>query len=265
MAQARIGGYIGLNSNTLKIIAIICMLIDHVGAFIMPSLMSALGVEYYVSLAGVTEAMRFIGRFAFPLFCFLLVEGFKHTKNIKRYIIMMALFALISEIPFDLVTKGVVLETSGQNVFFTLTLGLLCLLSLEKIRLPLLQVGVVALFCILAYIMKTDYSAAGIIIISLFWVFGKKTNKNYVLLAILILPAFFLLSVLAFLSAGYKLFELQIEYVVEQFLVFAPAVFAVIPIMMYNGKRGKKIPKYIFYWFYPVHLLALYFISNAIY
>ena len=97
----------GLNSFQLKCIAIVTMLIDHIGAIIFPTQMG----------------FRIIGRFSFPIFCFLLVEGFHHTKDVKKYMIRLGIFALISEIPYDLAFRNVFLEFERQNVFFTLLLG----------------------------------------------------------------------------------------------------------------------------------------------
>ena len=107
---------IGLNSFWLKMIAITTMLIDHVGAVLLP--------QYPI--------LRIIGRIAFPIFCFLLVEGFMHTHDVIRYMTRIGLFALISEIPFDLLFYGRILDGTHQNVFFTLFIGLVMLYYLTK-------------------------------------------------------------------------------------------------------------------------------------
>lgn len=157
----------GMYGSTLKLIAIITMLIDHTAAVIIERILSSRGFynasndvqalqDFYVqnaSLVIVNMAMRLIGRIAFPIFCFLLVEGFVHTRNKGKYAIRLALFALISEIPFDLAFKGKVLEFGYQNIFFTLLVGLLVMIGFhmisEKLRnqkwLPALAiVGAVA-------------------------------------------------------------------------------------------------------------------------
>ena len=102
---------VGWNSFWLKMIAITTMLIDHVGAVLLP--------QYPI--------LRIIGRIAFPIFCFLLVEGFMHTHDVIRYMTRIGLFALISEIPFDLLFYGRILDGTHQNVFFTLFIGLVML------------------------------------------------------------------------------------------------------------------------------------------
>lgn len=93
-----------LTSSGLKIIAIVTMLIDHIGLVLFPELF----------------ILRLIGRLAFPpIFAFLLVEGFFHTKDVKKYMVRLGMYALISEVPFDLARKGgVVFDISGQNIFF---------------------------------------------------------------------------------------------------------------------------------------------------
>ena len=100
-----------LDSFQLKWIAIITMLIDHVGAIFFPG----------------NLVFRYVGRIAFPIFCFQLVEGFFHTRNIEKYMLRLGIFAIISEIPYDLAFRGNILDFEHQNVFFTLFLGILML------------------------------------------------------------------------------------------------------------------------------------------
>ena len=120
---------VGLTGNTLKLIAIFTMLIDHIGAAVieagilssndMAILETERGMQWY--LADIV--LRLIGRLAFPIFCFLLVEGFTHTGNEAKYARNLLLFALISEIPFDLAFFGRLFFPGAQNVYFTLFLG----------------------------------------------------------------------------------------------------------------------------------------------
>lgn len=113
----------GLTSSDLKWIAIISMLVDH------------FAVAIYVNMADyqfdVYRVMRGIGRIAFPIYCFLLVEGFCHTHDVKRYISRCFLFAVISEVPFDLAVHGAWVYPEGQNVFFTLAIGLCTLYAIS--------------------------------------------------------------------------------------------------------------------------------------
>ena len=134
----------GISGSTLKMIAIVTMLIDHIGAAVLARLLMVNGlgeldqtntdaIMQWLSangaLYGTYTVMRMIGRVAFPIFCFLLVEGFLHTHDVKKYAMRLGLFALLSEIPFDLAFSSKILEFNYQNVFFTLFIGLLTMIA----------------------------------------------------------------------------------------------------------------------------------------
>ena len=140
-----VGGKKGLTGNALKIIAIIAMFIDHFAAILVTDYLMNVtpnlqGEElqawfqthiYVAVLEMVMGCMRLIGRFGFPLFAFLLVEGFTHTRSVKNYAIKLGIFALISELPFNLGFSSKLLDPNYQNVFFTLLLGLLSLAAMH--------------------------------------------------------------------------------------------------------------------------------------
>ena len=139
----------GLSGSTLKLIAIIAMVIDHIGAallgrFLMSygyldAVMSGSQEEIATWISGHSTlyltywVIRMIGRVAFPIFCFLLVEGFQRTRHMKKYVLRLGLFAILSEIPFDLATHSQVLEFTYQNVFFTLFFGLVAMIGYDQI------------------------------------------------------------------------------------------------------------------------------------
>ena len=139
----------GISGSTLKMIAIVTMLIDHIGAVVLARLLIVQGVNSIdtssqnavmqwltqnATLYYTYTAMRMIGRIAFPIFCFLLVEGFLHTHDVKKYALRLGAFALISEIPFDLTFSGKVLDFQYQNVFFTLFIGLLTMMVYHMVE-----------------------------------------------------------------------------------------------------------------------------------
>lgn len=178
----------GITGSTLKIIAMITMLIDHIGATIVLQLVQrnsdnfdAFGNVRMTGMVILYYVLRGIGRLAFPIFIFLLLEGFQYTHNRFLYIGRLLLFAIISEIPFDLavnlstnsILKGHVLEFTSQNVFFTLAIGMIVLTVLEGLRVlqidtilkTILIVGVTALGAALAYASHTDYGAIGVLAI----------------------------------------------------------------------------------------------------
>lgn len=207
-----------MSSFNLKLIAIVTMLIDHIGAVLFP--------QYIV--------FRIIGRISFPIFCFLLTEGYIHTNNFKKYIIRLLIFAFISEIPYDLAFHNQILYIYGQNIFFTLFLGMILLKLIDCFKSQnnyfMVFVSTICI-CILAYMLKCDYGYRGILIILVFYIF-KYDFKKMLFFQTLIL-----------LYSPISIFGL----------------FAFIPIHIYNGKKGYNI-KYLFYIFYPIHLFILYLI-----
>lgn len=246
----------GVSGSTLKMIAVVTMLIDHFAAGVLGRYlaMNGIGSLDINNMAGIDQwmnqnaalystynIMRMIGRVAFPIYCFLLVEGFEHTRNRVKYAARLLLFAVISEVPFDLVFSGEILEFGYQNVFFTLFFGLLAMMGLRYIEeredlqmmiKPLWNFVVIAACMFAAQFAQTDYAAIGVLCITVLYLFRKK--KKYQTIA----------GCVAFL------WELT-----------APLAF--IPIWFYNGKRGWNI-KYFFYLFYPVHLLLLYLLCMAL-
>lgn len=204
----------GLSSFWLKVIAITSMLIDHTGAVLFP--------EY--------RWMRIVGRIAFPVFAFLLVEGFVHTSSRKKYILRMGVFALLSEIPFDLAFYGKPLGLEHQNVFFSLFLGLLMLEVLSSPYGQAERLGVSAAILLLAEGIRTDYGMTGLLMIFSFWAFrGNRWRMS-----------------LAAGASNLLLWGRTQKY----------ALLGLLPVLCYNGERGYRI-KYVFYFFYPVHLLVL--------
>ena len=239
-----------LNGNTLKMIAIVTMAIDHVGAALIENtvlggptfetmnavLATPEGVRWY----WIDIALRMIGRIAFPIFCFLLVEGFFHTHDVKKYIGRMAVFTLISEVPFDLAFNNAPLEFTHQKVFFTLTIGLLTVWGIEALngKNILFRVLVGIAGCAVATLLHTDYEYMGVLTILVFYCFYKRK---------------LLRNIFGVLLSLY-----------ESISMLGTAALAFIPINLYNGERGKSRMKLVMYWFYPVHLLVLYLIRAFI-
>lgn len=251
----------GIAGSTLKLIAIVTMFIDHVGAVLLLKMLREhqilrelivwedfwkffLWVEDRTKLVMVYSAMRSIGRIAFPIFCFLLVEGFQKTRSVKKYALRLGIFALISEIPFDLAFKGVWLEFTYQNVFFTLFLGLVIMAAWDFISRkewfsnktvdsyvkPLLVMVSGMTGAYLAELLHTDYGATGVMCILVLYMFRK-----------------------------YKM--LQAIAGAISFCWELPAPLAFLPILCYNQERGLRM-KYVFYLFYPLHLLFLYLVCR---
>lgn len=208
----------------LKILAIITMTIDHIGAIIYPNI----------------DAFRIIGRISFPIFCFLLVEGFKHTHNRFRYFIRLLLFAIITQPIYDYAFNN-----HELNILFTFSLSFLLLSSIEFIKKIINKYNkgienylyktisyllIYIIFLILSIILNVDYQALGISLV-----------------LIIYLSPNILLSLLLYLIIAITLDVNNIQLY---------SLIAFIFIYFYNGKKGKDI-KYFFYLYYPLHLLLL--------
>lgn len=208
-----------LDSFQLKCIAIVSMALDHTGAVLYPSQIW----------------LRCLGRIAFPIFCFLIVEGFFHTHDVRRYMGRLGVFALISEIPYDLAFRGVPLEYAHQNVFFTLLIGIGMMVLLERNREWPVKAVILLLAMWLAVLIRSDYNFRGVLLIFVFYIFHESRW-------------------LAVTAGGFWNFLYQ--GVIQKY-----GVLSVLPLALYNGERGRKM-KYFFYIFYPAHLLLLYGISR---
>lgn len=261
--ENRINKWQFLSGKTLKIIAAIAMFVDHFTkttfTTVIGRMLSSEQIPYKVYLQA--EEIKFsvllnIGKIAFPIYCFLLVEGFCHTRSKKKYIFSLAIFALISEIPFDLCIWHTMAQRKGtfpfywgyQNVFFTLLLGVCALYfidffsrktdtKIEKVKQICVQsIGPVVAASI-AVIIHSDYDAAGVICI-----------------------------VLIYLTRTYRI--LQIVCIVLIIGIFPLSLYGLLlcfMILLYNGKRGTIQHKYMYYAFYPLHLLILYFINSYLF
>ena len=168
--------------STLKLFALVLMLIDHIGAVILEhgvilsyNRQSSYALSYSASLlvSQIDQILRGIGRLAFPIFCFVLVEGFFHTSNRIRYAFRLFLFALLSEVPFDLAFNSSLLEFSYQNVMFTLLFGLLTIWGMEKAHFihPFLSILPAAAGIFTGWLFQADYDWRGIILIIVLYVF----------------------------------------------------------------------------------------------
>lgn len=212
---------LGINSFQLKLIAVITMIIDHVGLFFFP--------EHIL--------FRIIGRISFPIFAFLIVEGFYHTRDIWKYMIRLGIFAVLSEIPFDLLTTGKVFDLRHQNVFFTLLIGVVLMYVYEKQYSTFSKVSTVFLIMLAGDIFRTDYGSWGVLMIFCFFIFRERMAAKLISVAVINIVVF-----------GY---------------IQAFAVMALLPIYFYNGEKGRGY-KYFFYLVYPVHLWIIWIIKTMI-
>ena len=221
-----------LNGFHLKLIAICTMLIDHMGYTLFPGVMW----------------LRCIGRIAFPIFCFLVAEGCVYTRDRKKYALRLLAFAVLSEIPFNLMTGGWVWNPYDQNVLWTLLAGaLVCWLmdwALKKRTASafLLTGAVMVAVFYLLELVNTDYGGWGMLLVAMFY--GVR-RAPYGLTVKMPVQAVGLVFFSIALMGGVSI-ELW-------------SLLSLVPIWLYNGQRGfsNRAVQYGFYAFYPVHILIL--------
>lgn len=220
-----------LSNFDLKLIAIITMTIDHIGV--------VFGTPFY-------NLLRAVGRLSFPIFAFLLTEGYVHTKSFGKYFFRLLVLALISEVIYDYVFYGSFIYLEANNIFFTLALGLLTLWLLDKSRtlvkkyfkekidltiiLPITYLLIIVVMGLIAEFLNFSYGMLGILVISFFYLFKKN----------------FPLTVLSV-----SLSTLILGDTMQYF-----SLLSLILIYFYNKKLGKKCNVF-FYLYYPLHILVL--------
>lgn len=214
-----------LDGTMLKLLAMISMIFDHVGDNFFPDVIW----------------MRILGRLAMPLFAFAMAEGYIHTRNKRKYLLRMLVFAAISEIPFDLVLFGKVLEFTHQNIMFTFafaTLGLMCydrIAGDRKISVP----GLLALlgFIVLSLLLRLDYNMVALLVIFTYYLLRSRPLWQRNVAAMI---AYFILR-----NVG----------------IYVYGILGFLPVFLYNGQRGRGL-KWLFYAFYPGHLLLIWFLKQ---
>ncbi len=242
----------------LKLIALISMLIDHIlksGVVSQWYLMEWFNLDIPTS-AVILNFITPIGRLAFPIFAYMIAEGMRHTRSRKRYILQMLIFGLISEWPFDMALSPTLAAPdawlrlftplTNLNIFFTLALGALGIELYERLKThsPKLALLPPALCALAGLILAADYFIFGVLLIFAAYFPEKKTHR---LLS--------MACVLAALYLGYGSFWFT-AFGTHCLWDFAASCLSLFLLALYNGKRGKNL-KWLFYAFYPAHLLIL--------
>jgi hypothetical protein len=225
-----------MSSFQIKVLAIILMVIDHIGLFFFPNLI----------------ILRVIGRFSFPLFAFLIANGAIYTKNINSYLKRLFIFAIISQIPFYFANNAIGLQWY-LNILFTLFLGLFAIKIIKETKDKRIRFLAVLFSCFFAIIFKTDYQAEGVLSIILFYLFFN--NLRFMALSQVLL--FFLSPTIVLIFNSYSSLK-PIPILPVYFNVLG--LFSLIFISFYNKKEGKKA-KYLFYVFYPLQYVVLFLLK----
>lgn len=268
-----------LSAGTLKNIAVITMVIDHLGATLVYEFeqknFQDIGIDGFVSMW-----MRIIGRIAFVLFAFLLTEGFVYTSSKKKYALRLCAGAVISEIPYDLVESGEIVNIWAQNIFFTLLLGfcIIWILDSMKENSIFVKVLVVLLGLVLSEMLCCEYGVMGIGLIVAFYCLRGKM----ILYPVILVECFIghlvndLVHNLVTINqemirngSGIYLFSwnemsliTKVNFERRLYQTMPGILVALILIFFYSKKKGKQLPKAFYYMFYPVHLIAIFFLMK---
>ena len=236
-----------ISQELLKLIACVTMLTDHIGAVFFPD----------------TLWLRIIGRIAFPIYCFLLAEGMRHTRNPVKYLLRLMLGILLAELPFDYLFFGR-FTWEHQSVMVTLTWGAFMLLCMQKLPNRLLKILLAVAFALIAEASMCDYGGYGILLIA---IFGLRTKWQYQLPLVLALglvkDAQYVVDALQYFpnrpTADAISYILRVSPPIQSLSFLAMA-----PISLYSGRKQtrSKTLQTTFYLFYPVHLTLLWIIAN---
>lgn len=256
----------GLTGAVLKNTAYVTMLIDHFFAVLFLGYMKLHLVDgrWDPGLERIYRVGRAVGRISFVLFTFLIVEGFFYTRSRVWFLLRLFLFALLSEIPFDLALSGKVFDWSGQNVYWTLFLGVLVLTLWDylsyyrNVLATVCRFAVLLAGCTAAFFFSMDYRFMGILLIfTLYRTREEDKGVQFMAAGLVMLFGTWASNLIRYAgtySADYLFrFSLREMY----------GLLAFVPIFLYNGEKGRQLPKPFYYGFYPVHLLILYGIAKA--
>lgn len=240
----------GISSFALHILAMTLMLCDHMWATLFPA----------------QEWLTCIGRMAFPIFAFMIVEGYFHTSNIRKYMLRLFIFAILSEVPFNLIYGSSVVYPFHQNVLWTFLIALLSISLIEKTKASkkmwlfwLTSILIVLVDFLLGTIAMVDYFGAGVLTVLVFYFFRGK--KWWCFVGQLVCMVFINIHILGGYYYVISIAGYELEIIQQGF-----ALFSLIPIWLSNGRQGyhSKAFQYVCYAFYPVHLLILYLIWQCV-
>ena len=226
----------GLSQEGLKILACVTMLVDHAAL-----------------LFGGSPWLRAIGRLAFPIYCFLLTEGIRHTRDVRCYLSRLLFAAIVSEPIYDLVLYPCVGIWQHQNVLWTLALGCAMLWCMTMIHKPVAKLAVMLLFALAVQLVRASYGSSGIYMIALFALCRGMPEGKWVLAAGLL--------VINWLMGSFTAPVFGLDVPVQLF-----AELALVPIFLYSGEKRTRLKavSWGFYLFYPAHLLLLWGIAQCV-
>ena len=283
---------IGISAAVLKNVALVTMLIDHLTAYLWKAHLLSEGVTDLYS-DPLYSWGRIIGRIAFVLYAFMIAEGACHTRNKLKYFLRLMALAVISEIPLDLASSDALIDMSDQNIFFMLALGLVtiyayqwitdrCMLEAGDSIKPsegntkkggimhsrmgclciILRLLLIAAACWLAEILHIEYGSFGVLLIMIFYIHRDHIYQ-------LMISAVVVSTVGYALHIGLKYPSYYLDFsdpqcfsrLIRSDRIQLHGILALPFIFFYNGEKGRQLPKYFYYFFYPAHLLVIWLIK----
>ena len=267
-----------ITSYLLRIIALSTMFVDHLAACVLLPMIKAGMVSSSYSV--VYMLMRYVGRLAFPLFCFFLAQGMVYSRSKEKYMFRLLLLAIVSEPIYDYTCRSGIVDMKYQNVIWELLFGAFIIYVLQKLGIvanPLtgkkesvcsalrkgvslvIAIGVISVALVIASLLNFDYAIAGILLILCLYLLRDKKKLCVAVGAMILFVGTFLDTLITGDVTGDILQGAFDSAVVEMF-----GVFSLMLTVYYSGVRGRNMPKWISYGFYPLHLLLLTVIRTLI-
>ncbi|MBO5179863.1 MAG: conjugal transfer protein TraX [Clostridia bacterium] len=207
-----------MSSFALKIFAIIFMFIDHIGYVFFPA----------------QNLFRIIGRLAFPIFSFQIGIGFKHTKNKEKHILLLLLFAIFSQIPFFLMCNLHAISYT-LNILFTFIFALIIIYCNDNIKSYFIRIPLIVILILLTFYIKVDYGILGILLTVFLYYFSHNKYVTFIILTSFVI----------------------LHYIINNSILQLYSLFSIIFIWLFNGQKGMDV-KWLFYIFYPLHMLLIF-------
>ena len=245
-----------LSRSALKWIALITMLIDHIGAIIGSSVFDSWGLSW------LYDTLRTIGRISFPIFAFFIAEGWFYTHSKKKYFLTLLIFSIISQPIYYFAFDNNYFEF---NILFTFLISILIFYLIDQIKqdksLAFVYVTLIIAIAVVVFVLTAvgapiSYGLYGVFLPVIFYIFNHSTWR-YAKPTMWALAGIFM--ILDWLSSFAFVETITFRAFIDLFPLLS------IPLLMlYNGQKGKYSPKWLFYIFYPAHILIIYLFTLLI-
>jgi len=233
----------GISGAVVKNLAMIAMIVDHLTQFIWAPFVMDKGYLPNIARGVYVVGTGIIGRMGMPLFSFLIAEGVFYTRNRRKYLLRIFLTAVLAFFPYIYLTGGIPLQFTCLNIMFAFSIAILAIMCMDRVEQLWLKIVIVIAACLLSEISKCEYASSVILLVTAAYYFrGNKIRQ------------------LCYSMAGFVLGTAIGAVIQDELWIMeaeAPALLAFIVIAFYNGERGKTLPKWVYYVFYPAHLVII--------